>query len=103
MPRKTKSKQPSRLKEKTRAEDERLRQELAYADPEKFKRAIKPLFRSREGAKRKDVVADGTISDWIETLKSEQREQDERAIIRDRLRLHNAAIIAAKAPLFGIR
>lgn len=40
------------------------------------------------------------MSDWIETLKSQQREQDERAIIRDRLRLHNAAIIAAKAPLF---
>jgi hypothetical protein len=35
------------LKEKTRAEDERLRQELAHADPEKFKRMVKPLFRSR--------------------------------------------------------
>jgi hypothetical protein len=50
VPRKKKSKQPQ-LKEKTRAEDERLRRELAHADPEKFKRALKPLFRSPKSAK----------------------------------------------------
>jgi len=44
--RKNKSKKPATISEKTRAEDERLRQELAQADPEKFKRALKPLFRS---------------------------------------------------------
>jgi len=44
VPRKTKSKQPSKLTEKTRAEDDRLRRELEQADPEKFKRFIKPLF-----------------------------------------------------------
>jgi hypothetical protein len=44
VPRQKKSKRPSKLKEKTRAEDERLRQELAHADPERFKRILKPLF-----------------------------------------------------------
>ncbi len=31
---------------KKRAEDERLRRELEQADPEKFKRLVRPLFRS---------------------------------------------------------
>jgi hypothetical protein len=44
VPRKKRSKKPATISEKTRAEDERLRQELAQADPEKFKRFIKPLF-----------------------------------------------------------
>jgi hypothetical protein len=44
MPRKSKSKQPSRLKETTRAADDRLRRELEQADPEKFKRFLEPLF-----------------------------------------------------------
>jgi hypothetical protein len=44
MPRKKKSKQPSKLKETTRAEDERLRRELEQADPEKFRRFMEPLF-----------------------------------------------------------
>jgi hypothetical protein len=46
VPRKKRSKQPANISEKTRAEDERLRKELAEADPEKFKRIMKPLFRS---------------------------------------------------------
>jgi hypothetical protein len=45
VPRK-KSKEKKPISEKTRAEDERLRQELANADPEKFKRLVRPLFRS---------------------------------------------------------
>jgi len=44
VPRKKKSKRSTTISEKTRAEDERLRQELAHADPEKFKRFMKPLF-----------------------------------------------------------
>jgi len=46
MPRIRKSKPPKPISEKTRAEDDRLRKELAEADPEKFKRLVKPLFRS---------------------------------------------------------
>jgi hypothetical protein len=45
VPRK-KSKERKPISEKQRASDERLRQELAHADPEKFKRLVKPLFRS---------------------------------------------------------
>jgi hypothetical protein len=45
VPRK-KSKPQKSISEKTRASDERLRQELEQADPEKFKRLVKPLFRS---------------------------------------------------------
>jgi len=48
VPRKTKSKPPKPISEKTRVSDERLRQELAHADPEEFKRLVKPLFRSNE-------------------------------------------------------
>jgi hypothetical protein len=44
VPRKKKSKRSTAVSAKTRAEDERLRQELAHADPEKFKRFMKPLF-----------------------------------------------------------
>jgi hypothetical protein len=44
VPRKTKSKRTSPVSEKTRAEDERLRRQLEQADPEKFKRFMKPLF-----------------------------------------------------------
>jgi hypothetical protein len=51
VPRKKPSKQPTTISEKTRAEDERLRQALVHADPEKFKRAIKPLFHSPKSAK----------------------------------------------------
>jgi hypothetical protein len=46
VPRIRKSKPPKPIGEKTRASDERLRQELENADPEKFKRLVKPLFRS---------------------------------------------------------
>jgi hypothetical protein len=46
MPRKDKSKQRFPISEKTRQEDERLRKELENADPERFKRLVKPLFRS---------------------------------------------------------
>jgi len=46
VPRKNRSKSPASINAKTRAEDERLRRELEGADPEKFKRAVKPLFRS---------------------------------------------------------
>jgi hypothetical protein len=45
MPRKDKSKRHVPISEKTRHEDERLRRELENADPEKFKRLVKPLFR----------------------------------------------------------
>jgi hypothetical protein len=41
-----KSKRPSKLKETTRAADDALRRELEQADPEKFKRMVRPLFRS---------------------------------------------------------
>jgi hypothetical protein len=37
------------VSEKTRADDERLRRELARANPEVFKRLVKPLFRSSGG------------------------------------------------------
>jgi hypothetical protein len=47
MPRKKRSKRSTTVSEKTRAEDERLRQVLAHADPEKFKRILKPLFGAR--------------------------------------------------------
>jgi hypothetical protein len=46
VPRKTESKPPKPISEKTRESDERLRRELENADPEKFKRMVKPLFRS---------------------------------------------------------
>jgi hypothetical protein len=46
MPRKDKSKRHVPISEKTRQEDERLRRELENADPERFKRLVKPLFRS---------------------------------------------------------
>jgi hypothetical protein len=41
-----KSMTPKTISEKTRASDENLRRELENADPEKFKRLVKPLFRS---------------------------------------------------------
>jgi hypothetical protein len=41
-----KSKEQKPISEKQRVEDEKLRRELEKADPEKFKRLIKPLFRS---------------------------------------------------------
>jgi len=51
--RKKKSPEKRPVSEKTRAEDERLRQELEKADPEKFKRLVKPLFRFRPRLKAK--------------------------------------------------
>ncbi len=42
MPRKDKGKHP--ISEETRQEDERLREELRKADPEKFKKLLKPLM-----------------------------------------------------------
>jgi len=47
VPRK-KSKQKFPVSEKTRVEDDKLRRELQNADPEKFKRMVNPLFRSRK-------------------------------------------------------
>jgi hypothetical protein len=41
-----KSKPQKVISEKTRASDDLLRRELEKADPEKFKRLVKPLFRS---------------------------------------------------------
>jgi len=41
-----KSKPQKVISEKTRASDERLRRELEQADPEKFKRLVRPLSRS---------------------------------------------------------
>jgi hypothetical protein len=41
-----KSKTQKVISEKTRASDDLLRRELEKADPEKFKRLVKPLFRS---------------------------------------------------------
>jgi len=41
-----KSKERKPISEKQRASDERLRQELERADPERFKRMVGPLFRS---------------------------------------------------------
>jgi hypothetical protein len=46
VPRIRKSKPPKPISEKTRESDEALRRELESADPEKFKRLVKPLFRS---------------------------------------------------------
>jgi hypothetical protein len=51
LPRKKRSKKPAPISEKTRAEDERLRRELEQADPEKFKRFMKPLFGQAEKKK----------------------------------------------------
>jgi hypothetical protein len=51
VPRLRKSKQPSKPTEKTRAEDERLREELRNADPGKFKRLMKPLFGTEKSEK----------------------------------------------------
>jgi hypothetical protein len=45
VPRK-KSKPQKQLSAKQRESDEQLRRELETADPEKFKRMVKPLFRS---------------------------------------------------------
>jgi hypothetical protein len=43
----TKQSKPKKpISEKQRADDERLRRELERADPEQFKRLVKPLFRS---------------------------------------------------------
>jgi hypothetical protein len=44
VPHKKRSRKPAPISEKTRAEDERVRRELDQADPEKFKRFMKPLF-----------------------------------------------------------
>jgi hypothetical protein len=46
MPRKDKKRHP--ISEETRQEDERLRKELANADPEKLKKALKPLMEFRK-------------------------------------------------------
>jgi hypothetical protein len=45
VPRK-KSKPQKVISEKQRASDDLLRRELEQADPEKFKRLVRPLFRS---------------------------------------------------------
>jgi hypothetical protein len=45
MPRK--DKRPHPISEETRQEDERLRKELENADPEKFKKVLKPLMANR--------------------------------------------------------
>jgi len=47
MPRKKRLKRSTTVSEKKRVEDERLRQVLAHADLQKFKRALKPLFGDR--------------------------------------------------------
>jgi hypothetical protein len=59
MSRKKRSKQQNPISEKTRESDERLRQELANADPERFKRLVKPLFRSssEESGRKKNEAA----------------------------------------------
>jgi len=44
--RKKKSQTPKPISEKQRESDNLLRRELEQADPEKFKRLVKPLFRS---------------------------------------------------------
>jgi hypothetical protein len=44
--RKNKSQTPKPISEKQRESDDLLRRELEQADPEKFKRLVKPLFRS---------------------------------------------------------
>jgi hypothetical protein len=45
VPRK-KSKPQKNISEKQRESDDLLRRELEQADPEKFKRLVRPLFRS---------------------------------------------------------
>jgi len=45
VPRK-KSKTPKPISEKQRESDDLLRRELEHADPENFKRLVRPLFRS---------------------------------------------------------
>jgi hypothetical protein len=50
--RKKKSQTPKPISEKQRASDDLLRRELEQADPEKFKRLVKPLFRSSETEKQ---------------------------------------------------
>ena len=59
MPRTTRSKSLRPISEKTRESDERLRQELVNADPEKIKRWVKPLFRSpsEESDRKKNEAA----------------------------------------------
>jgi hypothetical protein len=47
MPRKERKLRP--ISEETRQEDERLREELRKADPEKFKKALKPLMKRDVG------------------------------------------------------
>jgi hypothetical protein len=44
--RKKKSQTPKPISEKQRESDDLLRRELEQADPEKFKRLVRPLFRS---------------------------------------------------------
>jgi hypothetical protein len=44
--RKKKSQTPKPISEKQRESDNLLRRELEQADPEKFKRLVRPLFRS---------------------------------------------------------
>jgi len=44
--RKKKSQTPKPISEKQRESDNLLRRELEQADPETFKRLVKPLFRS---------------------------------------------------------
>jgi len=44
--RKKKSQTPKPISEKQSESDDLLRRELEQADPEKFKRLVKPLFRS---------------------------------------------------------
>jgi hypothetical protein len=51
--RKKKSRPKKSVSEKTRADDERLRQELARADPATFTRLVKPLFRGGNAEKTK--------------------------------------------------
>jgi hypothetical protein len=51
VPRK-KSKPQKVISEKQRASDDLLRRELEQADPEKFKRLVRPLFRSSETKKQ---------------------------------------------------
>jgi len=50
--RKKKSRPKKGVSEKTRADDERLRQELARAGPATFTRLVKPLFRSPKTEKQ---------------------------------------------------
>jgi hypothetical protein len=45
---KKKSVAPKPISEKQRESDNALTRELEHADPEKFKRLIKPLFRSSD-------------------------------------------------------